>query len=87
MVIEFLLFAFFLLVLAAAVTRYIRQTRVEACADRIIAGDQAATEKQINKCITDILTAKTWFRDITEQDRWRVEQLRDMRKEMVTPHT
>ncbi len=64
----------------------LRYPRARARADRIIAGQQPATEEDINKLITVILSTKNWITDITEADRQRVDRLRDMRKETVTPH-
>ena len=63
-----------------------RRPKARAFADRIISGDQAATEKQINECITWFLSRTNWLHGRTEADRCRVTRLRKMRDEMVTPH-
>ncbi len=64
----------------------IRGAKGRADADRIIAGQRTATEKQINKCIARILGANNWLLGRSEADLERVGRLRNMRKEMVTPH-
>ncbi len=55
-------------------------------ADRIITGKQSATDEQLNKCMARIRQQSYWFRDVTELDNQRINRLRDMRKEMVTPY-
>ncbi len=62
-----------------------RRPKVRAFADGIITGKQTATEKQINECITWFLSRTNWLHGRTESDRCRVDRLRDMRNEMVTP--
>ncbi len=64
----------------------IRRKKARVDADRIIAGQRPATEKQINKCITRILESNNWLLGRSEADLERVGRLRNMRKEMVTPH-
>ncbi len=86
MVIEFFLLIVLLLVVVSAVSRHTRQVLARTRADRIIAGKEPATEKQLNKCIDRILHTKSLLYGQTESDRMRAERLRDMRKEMVTPH-
>lgn len=86
MILEFIFLFILLLVVVSAATRHIRQTQARAGADRIINGEGPATEEHINKIITRLLCTKNWTQGMTEQDRVLVERLRDMRKEMRTPH-
>ncbi|GAJ00787.1 unnamed protein product [marine sediment metagenome] len=87
MVIEFFLLIVLLLVVVSAVTRHLRQVRARTEANEIINGEAPATAERINKCIDQLLATKNWLQDMTEADRQRVLRLRDMRKEMVTPHS
>ncbi|MBA7608514.1 hypothetical protein ES703_15691 [subsurface metagenome] len=63
-----------------------RRSKVRTSADRVISGESSATEERINEHITWFLSTTNWLHGRTEQDRCRVERLREMRKEMVTPH-
>ncbi len=63
-----------------------RRAKGRVDADRIIAGQRTATEKQINKCIAQIRGSNNWLLGRSEADRERVGRLYNMRKEMVTPH-
>ncbi len=63
-----------------------RRAKGRVDADRIIAGQRTATEKQINKCIARIHGANNWLVGRSEADLERIGRLYNMRKEMVTPH-
>lgn len=66
--------------------RLMQRLSARAKADNIIIGKRPATEAQINKCITGILRTNNWLLGQSEADHHRVRRLRDMRKEMVSPH-
>jgi hypothetical protein len=87
MIIELLVLVVLVLVVTRIVLKDTRKRKARAEADRIITGKQLATEAQINKCITVILSVKSWAVNQTESDRERVKRLRNIREEMVTPHS
>jgi len=58
------------------------RAKARAEADRIISGEQQATERQVRKIITRLVAAKSWTRYSTEVDTQRVELLCNMRNEM-----
>lgn len=84
MTITFILFVVALLVVVGAITYAVHQVRNINKADRIINGEEPATEEQINKIITTLLATKNWVSNLTEADRQRVDRLREIRNEMVT---
>jgi hypothetical protein len=57
-----------------------------ARADEFIAGIRKPIPKDIDKCMLKLEVANRRLLDRNETDRRRVDRLRDMRKEMVTPH-
>ncbi len=67
-----------------SITDRFRRPKVRAFADGTIAGEQIATEKQINECITWFLSTSNWLHGRTESDRWRVQRLRDIRNKMLS---
>ncbi len=82
-----LIIAFVLLLVVAIFTyRYIRQARARAAADRILSGKQTADVEQLNKIITTLMSADSYTQQLAESDYWRVQRLRDMRTEMMSPH-
>lgn len=85
MILELIFGLILLLVVFGAVTLHAGETQAKAEADRIISGEQPSTEEQLNKIITTLLRAKNFMGRRTEQDRQRIQRLRDIRNEMVTP--
>ncbi|MBW8038934.1 MAG: hypothetical protein FVQ85_02925 [Planctomycetes bacterium] len=76
-----------LIVVSGALLSHSRLNQVRSLSDRIIGGEEPANDEQINKIITKLLAAKNWIDDIKEQDRRRVELLRDIRNKMDVSHS
>lgn len=86
MILELIFVLILVLVVVGAVNLHVGETRAKAEADRIINGEEPAAEQKINEIITTLLRAKNFMGHKTEQDRYRIKRLRDIRKEIVTPH-
>jgi hypothetical protein len=56
-------------------------------ADEFIAGIRKPTPEEIDKCMLRLEVANIRLLSNNETDHRRVERLRDMLKEMITPHT
>lgn len=56
-----------------------RRKLARAGADRIINGEEPASEGNINKTITSLLSSKTFGFNLTETDFQRAEKLREIR--------
>ncbi len=69
-------------VLILLVARHNRRANARAEADRIISGEQQATEEQIHEIIRRFMAGKKWVLDITTQDGRRLKQLLDIRGEI-----
>lgn len=85
MIFELILLILLLWFVVHTVITHVRTPKVRASADRIITGKQPATEDQINKHITWLLSRNSWLHGRTEQDLSRIERLRSLRDEMLTP--
>ncbi len=57
--------------------------KVREQADRVISGKEQATEEQITEIISGLSFPKSWPQRLIAQDRRRLQQLQDMRNEMV----
>ncbi|MBA7531193.1 hypothetical protein ES705_23404 [subsurface metagenome] len=55
-------------------------------ADEFIAGTRNQTPEEINKCITNLETRNRWLLSKNKTDRRRVELLRRLRNNKVTPY-
>jgi len=82
---QLIVLVFVLWVLARVVANPIQRAKFRPIADRIITGEQSATEADIDKCITAILRCNGWPLGKSEADRCRVTRLRDIRNGTATP--
>ncbi len=83
---ELILFVILVWFVVHTIIIYIRRLKVRKLADRIISGNQAASEKTIYECFTWLHNTNNWLNGKSEQDGYRVERLSEMRKEMEHPH-
>ncbi len=72
-------------VLAYPVCRDVQRHRARAWADKVIAGSLQAGVHQINRCISQLDKRRTFGFVPPEQDRYRIERLRDIRNRQATP--
>ncbi|GAI64072.1 unnamed protein product [marine sediment metagenome] len=68
-------------VIVEVVSRYDDRER----ADELIAGTRNQTPEDIDKCITNLETRNRWLLSKNKTDRRRVELLRRLRNNKVTP--
>ena len=55
-------------------------------ADELIAGTRERTPEEIDKCITNLKTRNRWLLSKNKTDRRRIELLRRLRDNKVTPY-
>ncbi len=65
---------------------FIIRAKARTRADHIIYGRLPSTEKRINRCISILSWTNKQITTNTDQDMFRILQLRDMLDEMQNPH-
>ncbi len=65
---------------------FIIRAKARTRADDIIFGHQPGTEERINRCISILTWTNKQITTNTDQDMFRILQLRDMLDEMQNPH-